>query len=81
MNQQRRAIAALAGLLAVSLVLITTFDLVPETSNSGTEKPADCDAQYNRTIAGQMEPGQITEDCRPIPESVENQVLARALSG
>lgn len=81
MNQQRRVIAALAGLLTVSLVLMTAFGLVPGASNSGAEKSADCDSQYNRTVAGQMESSQITEDCRPLPESVENQVLARALSG
>jgi hypothetical protein len=81
MNQQRRIVAVLAGLLAVSLVPIAVTSLVPEPIDAGLEKSADCDKQYNRTMAGNMNASRITEGCRPLPESVKKRVLARALSG
>nr|EGQ40461.1 MAG: hypothetical protein J07AB56_11900 [Candidatus Nanosalinarum sp. J07AB56] len=79
MNRQKRIAVILMGLLAVSVVLVVS-DVVPGISSSEAEESVDCDTQYDRTIAGEMESGEITEDCRPIPESVKNQVLAKALS-
>lgn len=80
MKQQYKIVVTLAGILAVSLALAVS-GVVPRNSGSETEKSVDCDTQYDRTIAGEMESGKVTEDCRPLPESVKNQVLARALSG
>lgn len=80
MNRQRGVIAAPTGLLAVLFITVTAPGLVHRTSSIGVERCADCDKQYNRTVAGQMDSIQVTEDCHTLPESVKNQALAGALS-
>lgn len=41
----------------------------------------DCDRKYNQTIEGEIEPGEIPEECRPLPDKVEDRILAQALTG
>jgi len=41
----------------------------------------DCDAEYEKTLNNEMNSSDISEECRPLPEDVENQLLIQALDG
>jgi len=41
----------------------------------------DCDVEYEKTLNNEMNSSDISEECRPLPEDVENQLLIQALDG
>lgn len=65
------------------IVLVVLFSIVLLSgifmySDSGS---VNCESFYNQTLEGEMQPDQIPDSCRPIPEDVEKRLLAQSLGG
>jgi hypothetical protein len=45
------------------------------------EEKVNCETQYDRLLNDTIDSTEITEQCRPIPEDIQNQVLAEAFQG
>jgi hypothetical protein len=62
----------LAAITFVALILAGGTVLV------ATQEGPGCEERYDDLIDGQIDSTELPDQCRPIPEDVENQVLINA---
>lgn len=62
----------LASIVFVALILAGGTALVT------TQEEPNCEERYGELIDGQIDSTELPDQCRPIPEDVENQVLVNA---
>lgn len=62
----------LASIAFVALILAGGTALVT------TQGEPDCEERYDELINGQIDSTELPDQCRPIPEDVERQVLVKA---
>jgi hypothetical protein len=64
----------LAGILAATVILSAIL-LV-----GGGSEVVDCGQEYDRAVNGSIQAEEISEQCTPVPEDVERQLLAQAMN-
>lgn len=63
-------------LVIVSVLILVTGIYLFNPSNG---EDVQCDEEYQRAVENEIDLENISEECRPLPDDVEHQVLAQAL--
>jgi hypothetical protein len=67
----------ITGMLAVTIVILSAFLLI---GGGGEVEQVDCEEEYDRAVNGSIQAEEISEQCTPVPEDVERQLLAQAMN-
>lgn len=65
--------------LAILLSLIITTAISTELVSENSKDRTECSEIYDKVIEGEKKATDIPDKCEPLPEDIENQILAQAL--
>jgi len=71
MEERKLAVAGAVALVSMGAIVGGMMFLDSE--------PVDCEEIYDQAKEGEIEPDEIPEECEPVPEDVEQELLLQAL--